>query len=184
MAILRNGPYIVRKRTEVYRNRWIRVRQDDVVAPDGTDRLFGIVDMGSGVAVLPIWDNGRVFLAREFKYAQETHTIEVFCGGVEVGETPLDAAQRELAEESGLAASEWTPMGRVQQHTTIVKTSGHLFVARGLSRLADPPKGDDEVEVIETDLDQAYAMVRRGDIIHAASCLLIALAYIDAGALR
>ena len=182
MATIRNGPYLVIKRTQIYRNPWMSVHQDDVLAPDGASKLFGIIELGGGVAVLPMEEDGRVLLAREFKYAQEAYTTEVFCGAIDAGETPLAAARRELAEESGIAASEWIAMGQVQPYTTIIKSRGHLFIARGLSRHPNPPKGDDDVEVVESNLDEAYAMVRSGQIIHAPSCLLILLAYLDWGA--
>src|SRR5690348_15777215 len=108
-----NNPFAITDTREVYKNRWIAVREDKVIRPDGQPGVFGVVHMVAGASVLPMTDSGTVWLVREYKYAIERPSLEVISGGVEEDETPLECAKRELQEEVGLIAAHWDDLGRL-----------------------------------------------------------------------
>jgi ADP-ribose pyrophosphatase len=156
-----------------YRSRWMAVREDRVIRPGGTEGLFGVVEMIAGSSVLAIDVEDQVHLVREFKYALGRDSLEVISGGIDEGETPLAAAQRELREEAGVVANEWQEMAAVDPLTTAVRCRNHLFLARNLSHTAAAPDDGEELTLVTLPFDRALQMVLAGEISHAASCILI-----------
>jgi len=168
-----HGPYTVLSSERLYRNRWMAVREDRVIRPGGTEGLFGVVEMVAGSSVLAIDGEDNVHLVREYKYALSRDSLEVISGGIDEGETPLAAAQRELREEAGLVASEWQEMAAVDPFTTAIRCRNHLFLARGLSHTDVAPDDGEELALVTLPFDSALQMVLAGEISHAASCILI-----------
>src|SRR4051794_20523954 len=99
-------PWKTRTSREVYKNNWIRVREDIAEMPDGRTTLYGVTEMGQCVGILPFVSEHEVAMVRQYRYVQRVnHRWEMPTGGMHVGETPEDAAQRELAEEVGYRAA-------------------------------------------------------------------------------
>jgi len=167
------GPYQVLHSKPLYQNPWIKVREDLVVRRDGIEKTYGVVTMKPGVTVLPMAESGEVHLVREFKYGIGLETLEAVSGGIESGEKPEHAGLRELAEETGLIASEWVDMGVLNPFTTIVNSPNYMFLARGLSRTRRSPLADEQIETVELPFAEALKAVLDGTITHGASCVLI-----------
>lgn len=166
-----NGPYCIRSSQTVYENPWISVREDRVTHEKGGEGLFGIVTLKPGSTVLPITDDGRVYLVREHKYGLGASSVEVMSGGIDEGESPLEAAKRELQEELGLAAGEWIDLGVTNPFTTVMDSPNYMFLARDLSRVPTQPDDWEEIEPMCVALADAVQMVLDGQITHAASCI-------------
>ncbi len=167
------GPYTILHSRPIYENPWIKVREDRVSRRGEAESVFGVVTMKPGVTVLPLEENGDVYLVREFKYALGDYSLEAISGGLESGETPEHAGIRELAEECGLAAAEWVDLGLVNPFTTLIHSPNHLFLARGLSKDRRVRETSEEVEVVRMPFEDALYAVLRGEITHGASCALI-----------
>lgn len=166
---------------EVHRDEWTRLRHDMVRWENGKQALFSVIERKAGATVLPITDDGRVVLVREFKYALGEYSLECVAGGIEEGEAPLAAAQRELAEEVGIVASAWTPLGLVHPLTTAVRSPIHLFLARSLLACATKPDETEFLERVEMTLAEALRLVESGGITNAATCVAILRAARQAG---
>jgi ADP-ribose pyrophosphatase len=167
------GPYTVLASREAYANRWIRVREDQVIRPGGAHGSFGIVEMKPGSSVLALTANYDVYLVREFKYGVARDSIELVSGAIEDGETPLDAAKRELHEEAGLLASKWVDLGVVDPFTTVVKSPNFMFLAMEVTEMKASPDEGEVLDVFKVPLSEAVGMVMRNEITHSASCVLI-----------
>ncbi len=119
--MIKNGPWTIKASEEKYKNPWIRVQEDKVIRPDGKDGIFGIVEMVSGISVLPLDEEGFVYLTDEFHYGLQQNSIEVVSGAIDNDEKPIEAAKRELKEELGIEAENWVDFGLINPFTTVVK---------------------------------------------------------------
>ena len=168
-----DSPFKLTSSREVYRNPWIAVREDSVVRPGGKAGIFGVVTMKPGSSVLPVTDDGQVYLTREYKYAIGRESLEVASGAIDGDESPLACAKRELEEEMGLVASEWIDAGCVNPFTTVVSSPNYLFVCRGLRATKQALDEGEVLSVVKIPLAEAHEKVMRGEITHAGSCVLI-----------
>jgi 8-oxo-dGTP pyrophosphatase MutT (NUDIX family) len=156
-----------------YRNPWITVREDRVIQPDGQEGAFGVVEMIPGVSVLPVDDDGTVYLVRVYRYTIDRQSLEALAGGIEDGEDPQEAARRELREEAGIDAAELIDLGMVDQLTEVVVSPDRLYLARGLSFNKPDREETEEIKRVAVPLRQAVEWAYDGTISHAASVVLI-----------
>ena len=158
----------------VHEGNLVRLREDRVILPRGTEALYEFVEIKHGSSVLAMEDNGDVWLVLEWKYAVDRPSLEVVSGGIEPGETPVDTAHRELREELGKSAGELIPLGHVDPFTTMLRCPNYLFLARGLGDAPrDPEEAESNMELHRMPFQQAYDLAVRGDITHGSSCVAI-----------
>ena len=165
----------------VYENPWIRVREDQVVRPDGTDGVYGVVEVRQpAVFVVALTDADEVVLVTVDRHTTG-RSVEVPAGGTD-GEEPLVAAQRELLEETGYSASQWVHVGSMQALNGICEAPEHVFVARGLS-LADATGHHEEgiSDVRAVPFAEVLAMVARGEITDGETVAALMYAAIHLG---
>ena len=171
--VKRHGPWSIRSSREVYKDPWIEVRKDEVIRPDGADGTHCVVNMKPGVSVLPLDDEGFVYLTEEFHYGVGRTTIESVSGGIESGEDAPGTAARELEEELGIRATRWTELGMVDPFTSIVVSPTGLFLARGLTFVDTAPEGTEQIRPVKVELNEAVDWVISSKITHGPSCVLI-----------
>ena len=169
-----NNPFKLLSTKQIYKNPWVKLHEDKVIRPGGKEGIFGVVEMAHGSSVLAVDDNQNVILIKEYKYALRRETTEVVSGSIDGTETPLEAAKRELKEETGIIAREWHDLGHVDPFTTIAVAPNYMFLAKGLINHSAPhPDEGESVTKITVPYKDALQMVNDGRITHAASCTLI-----------
>src|SRR5260221_8325805 len=149
---------------EVYRNAWIRVREDRIEWHAGASALFGVVEVKPGVCVLPLHADGRVVLVREFKYAIQREALEAISGGRDEGEAADAAALPEGAEETGYRAGRLVQIGEPDPMSSVVRAPATLFLAEDLASGKPKPDEAEHVSGVEMPLADALAMARDGRI--------------------
>ncbi len=169
----KKGPWTITDTKVVYQNPWIKVREDKVIRPDGKDGIFGVVEQKSGVSVIPLDAEGNVYLTQEYHYAVERITIEAISGGIDEGEDALQAAQRELKEETGFVAKKWTYLGVVDPFTSILVSPNHIYLAEELTKGESEQEGTETIKIIKMPYDTALEMVMKSEITHGASCVAL-----------
>ena len=158
---------------EVYRNPWILVREDQVRQPDGQPGIYGVVEFKPGLGILALDEHDEVWLLGQYRYPVDAVSWEIVNGTVESGETPLEAAQRELAEEAGLAASEWIDLGRFYPSCGITNEIAQLYLATRLTKQAREAEGTEEFVPKRVPWDECLAMIDRGEITDSYSIIAL-----------
>jgi len=157
----------------IYRNRWIDVREDMVELPDGHTTVYGVVECSECVGVLPFLDRDTVLLVGQYRYVARDFFWEMPTGGQHAGETALDAAQRELAEEAGYEAGRLVELCDFHTSKSILREVAHLFVAEDLRPASRPPDHTEFIEPRAFPFAQVLAMVERGEIKDAMTIVAV-----------
>jgi ADP-ribose pyrophosphatase len=158
---------------EVYDNAWIRVREDSVIRPDGEQGIYGVVHFKHiAVGVLAVEDES-IYLVGQYRYPLEQYSWEIPEGGCPEDEDPLDAAKRELAEETGLRAESWEKMGEAHLSNSVSDEIAVWFLARGLQQGKHNPEGTERLKIRRVSFNEALEMVFKGEIMDAMSQLAI-----------
>ena len=146
------------------------VREDEVINPGGGRNQYGHVQFKNvAVAILPIDADGFTRLVGQSRYTLDQHSWELPMGGAPLGEDPLQAAQRELREETGLTASDWNELMRLHLSNSITNEIGIVYVATDLSQGKNALEETEDIEVRRLPLREAVDMARRGEITDAMS---------------
>ena len=118
---------------EVYRNHWMRVREDEILRPNGERGIYGVVEKHDAAIILPI-DDGRVWLVEQFRYTIQERALELPQGGWEMEiDSPEELARGELKEELGLNAALMTHLGTLWIAYGFTRQREYVFLATGLS---------------------------------------------------
>ncbi|RKO68164.1 NUDIX hydrolase [Desulfofundulus salinus] len=153
----------------VYRGKILNLRVDTVLLPDGRTGTREVVEYAGAVAIVALNEKKEVFLVRQYRYPVGKELLEIPAGKIENGEEPLQCAQRELAEETGLRAERWQPLCSFYSTPGFTSEKMYLFLARDLNQEGQHPDEDEFVQVVKVPLDEALAMLWRGEICDAKS---------------
>lgn len=165
------------KEKQVYQCRIFSVYEGEYRLPDGRVNRQTRVDHRPCVTVVPIDDQGRIILIRQYRYAVNRELLEIPAGSMDKGaESPEACARRELAEETGYGAENWVQLFEGYLLPGYCNEYMHFFLATGLFPAPLPPDDDECIEVISVAPDEAMAMIKRGDIIDAKTALGIYMA--------
>jgi 8-oxo-dGTP pyrophosphatase MutT (NUDIX family) len=145
------------------------VRKDQARSPQsGQTHDFYVIEAPDWVNVVPLTPDNEVVCVRQYRPGTEAVTLEIPGGMVDPGETPADAAARELREETGFAADAIEPLGAVAPNPALQDNRCHTYLARGAHQVGvQALDGAEEIEVILVDLDTVPQLVRDGEITHA-----------------
>lgn len=167
------NPWTTLSTREVYRNPWIRVREDQVRNPRGGPGIYGVVEYRNrAVGVIPIDDDGCTWLVGQYRYTHDSYEWEIPEGGCPEGEALEACARRELREETGLEAGSLTLLAAdLQLSNSVSDERAYLFVARDLSHVGAEPEDTEELAVWRLPLTEAIAMAVDGRIRDAMSVI-------------
>ncbi|MFP5210265.1 MAG: NUDIX domain-containing protein [Acidobacteriota bacterium] len=127
---------------EVYRNHWMRLREDEILRSNGQKGIYGVVEKDDAAIILPI-DKGRVWLVEQYRYTIEERALELPQGAWEMAiKDPEELARGELREELGLNAAKMIHLGTLWIAYGFTRQKQHVYLATGLTLTGKDP--DDE----------------------------------------
>lgn len=159
------NPWQITASKEVYDNNWISLTHYDVINPSGGKGIYGKVHFkNNAIGIVALDDDLNTYLVGQYRFTLSRYSWEIPEGGGPLNEAPLDAAKRELEEETGLHATEWTELMQIHLSNSVTDEFGYLYLARGLSQHAAMPEETEELMVKKLPLDEAIAMIDRNEI--------------------
>ena len=158
---------------EIYRNRWLSLREDKVMLPNGKNSVYGVVTCSQCVGVLPFVDSKTVLLVGQYRYIAKQFMWEMPTGGVHPGEKIKGAAQRELAEETGHKAGKLTPLLAFHSSKSVMDETAHLFVGENLRKAGLKPDDTEFIQTKEFPFDKVLKMVLSGEIKDAMTVIAV-----------
>ena len=160
---------------QVFEGTLLKVHSDRVRLPDGSEGTREYIRHPGAVAIVPLFDDGRILLERQYRYPSAREFIEVPAGKLEAGEPHLETAKRELLEETGYSAKDWKRIGVI--HTAIAYTDEaiELFLAKRLEHVGRKLDQGEFLETLIVPFDEALAMIRDGRITDAKTVAALLL---------
>jgi 8-oxo-dGTP pyrophosphatase MutT (NUDIX family) len=167
----------------VHATPWFEVRRDAVVRPDGGRDTYQHVVAPGSVTILALDDDDRVVLTRQWVYTHGGIQWRLPGGGIDAADPdPIAAARRELAEETGLLATRWEPIGRIHGADSLSNHVDHIFLATGLTAGPSTPEpGEADLEVRWLPFQHAVGLVTAGHVPHAGSAYALLLLAVQRG---
>ncbi len=177
--------FTVQASKDIYVGKVMALRADEVVMPGGGVAVREIVEHPGAVAIAALDADDRLMMIHQYRHALRRRLWELPAGLLDVrGEDPLVTAQRELAEETGLAASEWSVLVDVTPSPGFTDEAVRVYLARGLSDVGRPEHTDDEEADLATrwvSLPVAVRMVLSGTIVNATTVAGVLAAHVLSG---
>lgn len=158
----------------VYENRWIRVVEDKVINPSGEKSIYAYLDTKSdSVFIVPVTDEGEIVLIKVYRYLTNIWSWEL-PGGNSDGEEFLEAAKRELLEETGMVAKNWKEVGYFIALNGVVGERTHVFLARDLEKSKGEKMAEEGIsDVKKVSFKKALEMIRKDELTDAQSIVAL-----------
>lgn len=169
------------KRESIFQGRVIYVALETVVMPEDphaapqgpppAELQLEIIRHPGGSAVVALDDQDRVCLLRQFRHAADGWLWELPAGKIDPGETPFGTATRELAEEAGVIAEDWTALGRMHSSPGVFTEIVYLWMARGIRSQPHAHERDELIQIHWLPLGQALDWCNDGEITDAKTLI-------------
>jgi 8-oxo-dGTP pyrophosphatase MutT (NUDIX family) len=160
-----HNPWKVASEKEIYSNPWINVTQFDVINPSGGNGIYGKVHFKHwAIGIVPLDEDLNTYLVGQYRFVLNQYSWEIPEGGGPIGIDALESAKRELKEETGLVATEWTHLAKLHLSNSVSDEYGIIFLARGLKQEEAMPEETEQLVVKKVPFYEAYQMVEDGII--------------------
>ncbi len=161
----------------IYKGKVINLKVDEVELPDGNKSRREIVVHRGAAAIVPVDEEGNIFMVRQYRKPVEKELLEIPAGTLEEGEDPLECAKRELVEETGFAGKRFHLLASFYSTPGFTTEKLYVYLAEGLYREKGEMDFDEFIEVEKIPLENLFSMVMEGKIEDAKSIIGILLTY-------
>jgi 8-oxo-dGTP pyrophosphatase MutT (NUDIX family) len=168
------NPWQVMGEKKIYENPWIKLTEFDVINPSGGKGIYGKVHFKAiATGALALDDELNTYLVGQYRFPLNSYSWEIPEGGGEFGVDPVESAKRELLEETGLVATEWSQLIEMHLSNSVSDEYAVVYLARGLSQGTASPEETEQLQVKKVPFEEAYQMVERGAITDSMSVAAI-----------
>jgi len=159
-----------------YQTPLFTVKRVNLSLPDGKTRDYDLIDIQNAVTILPLDNEGNIHMVRQYRIGARAQMLELPAGKIEGSDDPLETAQRELREETGMAAREWISLGNFYMTPGYATESMYCFLARDLYPSPLDPDADEFLNLEKVPLEQFKRMLVDGLIPDSKTLAVYALA--------
>lgn len=160
-----HNPWQITSEKEIYSNPWISLVHYDVINPSGNAGIYGKVHFKNmAIGVLPLDADMNTYLVGQYRFTINRYSWEMPEGGGPLHTDPLEAAKRELLEETGLKARRWTELNSIHLSNSVSDEHGIIYLARGLEQFEAEPEETEQLVVRKLPFAQIYRMVCNNEI--------------------
>ena len=158
------NPWQTLSSQEIYQNSWIQLTEHQVINPSGGRGIYGVVHFkNAAVGVVP-YENGYIWMVGQYRYPLDRYSWEIPEGGAPEGENPLATAKRELQEETGLVAEQYTPLLEMHISNSVSDEWGIVYLATGLNQGPASPEETEQLQIKKMSLEDVAAKVEAGEV--------------------
>lgn len=171
-------PWSEAERRVLHDTPWMTLTESEAVAPTGAAALYAVMrPKNLSVGVLPLHDDGTVTLVGQHRFAFHDYSWEIPEGGAPFDEEPLDGAKRELAEEAGLEAADWSQVLEFQMSNSITDEIGVGYIAAGLTETAKAPDPTEVLQIVRRPFREVLDLALQGQIKDMITVAMLLRAY-------
>ena len=147
-----------------FKGRIINLRVDEALLPNGATATREVVEHNGGICVVPITENGEVLMVEQYRYPYGEVILEIPAGKRDGNEEPLEGGKRELREETGAVAENYTFLGELYPTPGYCGEVIYMYLATGLSFGETDPDDDEFLNVKNIPMEKAVDMIMKGEI--------------------
>jgi 8-oxo-dGTP pyrophosphatase MutT (NUDIX family) len=178
-----HNPWTILDAEDRYENNWIKITHFNVLNPSGGKGIYGKVHFKSfAIGIVPLDEDMNIYLVGQYRFPIGQYSWELPEGGGAFDAEPLDSAKRELEEETGLRAVEWTELLRMHLSNSVSDELSIIYMARGLEQHTPMPEETEQLIIKKVPFEEAYNMVEKGtitDSITVAALMKIKILLLD-----
>ena len=168
------NPWKIIDQKMIYENPWIQLTEFQVINPSGGAGIYGKVHFKHlAVGVIPMDEKGNIWLVGQYRFTLNQYSWEIPEGGGKMDEDPLEAAKRELLEETGLVARDWTKIMSMHLSNSVSDELSIIYLARDLIQKQAQPEETEQLLVKKVSFEEAERMIDEGKITDAMSVAAI-----------
>jgi ADP-ribose pyrophosphatase len=159
------NPWKITSQKSIYDNPWISLTEYQVLNPSGNPGIYGKVHFKNvAIGILPLDADLNTYLVGQYRFPLDSYSWEMPEGGGPVGTDPLESAKRELLEETGLKASQWTEIQRMHLSNSVSNELSIIYLARDLAQFEAEPEDTEQLIINKVSFAEVYRMVCEGEI--------------------
>jgi 8-oxo-dGTP pyrophosphatase MutT (NUDIX family) len=169
-----HNPWQIISAKEIYDNNWINVTEYDVINPSGGKGIYGKVHLKNlAIGIVALDEASNIYLVGQYRFVLDQYSWEIPEGGGPLDKDPLESAKRELREETGLVAHEWTLLINLHTSNCISDEYAIVYLARQLEQHTAMPEETEQLSVRKVAFEEALKMIDKGQITDAISVAAI-----------
>ena len=159
------NPWTILESKKIYANNWISLTEHQVLNPSGGKGIYGEVHFENyAIGIIAIDEQDHIYMVGQYRFPLKQYSWELPEGGGALDGNPLDAAKRELLEETGLVAQNWKELMRMHLSNSVSDELGIIYLATDFTQFEPEPEESEQLEVKRMPFEDVYQMVIRGEI--------------------
>ena len=167
---MESNPWKIISDDEIYNNNWIKLNHYNVINPNGGEGVYGKVHFKNiAIGIIPIDENNNTWLVGQYRFPLNKYSWEIPEGGCPLNENPLNAAKRELLEETGFVAEDWKQILTLHLSNSVTDEFSIIYIARNLKQFKAQPEETELLQIKKIKIEETFTMIENNEITDAVS---------------